>query len=887
MKRIPTSSTKISKAILLVFLAYNPAFSQEQSGIFFDLNNQPLTSVLDTMIDQYDVSVVYQDNFLKDVNISAQCNDCSPDEAIAVLLDRSGLKWTKRNNQYIIVTEKGWDEPYSITGYVKDGETGESIHHANISIQNTYTGTVSNENGFFNIPGVETNICTLMISYIGYELMTLPVQKRNVKNTLLNIFIKPTMITTEDINVTGSQIDIMKMGERISQISYSPRNVAMLPNLGENDVIRSLQLLPGIQSGNAGSAGLYIRGGTPDQNQIILDGMTLYQMDHFFGFVSSINSQAIKDIQVYKGGIPARYGGRINSVIEMTGKHGDMNQSRFSVYTNQISNGFSIQQPFFKRGSFLITHRRTFTDQYRSYFYEKIHNYLSDGSELNIGQEVILKDSTASQDYSPSFSFMDQNAKVIFMPTKQNVISVSYYASEDHLKEQSQFDFENSLYNKYQQKDVTEWMNKGASIRLSHQWKNGSYSQFMYSQTNYNSDHVKSIYSEYDLYDSTIIYDEYLSEDNEINDVTFHLNHDWQIKDNQLQSGIWFSQYATDFNVHQSGDISLIDRNISRDVISVYFQDRMNIMNRGTLDIGLRTSKYSKVQKGYFLPRVALRYELSQSSRFLASWGKHVQYLHRFSNDFISSGSKFVWLLSADSLKIAESEQFILGYQRTFDRLEMNIELYSNEKSNIPNFSVLHHYPNNLYPADAYNSGLLMQGDESSKGIELLLKRTKGPVIGWISYNYGISEWTFNELNGSSAFKANHDRTHDLKTIVMTNIGSWQWTFSWMLFSGTSFTNTDHLSVLEDDIGNVSLISESGFHNRSRLPDSHRLDISVMRSSLWKGYIWEYGLSIFNVYNNKYISHKRYSFASVDTDILVNDVKVMGITPTLFFRISR
>ena len=887
MKRIHTLFTRISQAILLVILASNPAFSIENSGIFFQFNNQPLTTVLDTLIENYNISVVYQDNYLENVNVTAQCDNCSPEEALAVLLDQSELEWSKKNNQYIIVTERGWDDPYNITGYLIDEQTGEFIHHANISIQNTYTGTVSNENGFFNIPGVETNICTLMISYIGYEQEIIPVEKRAARSRLTNISLKPTLITTEDINVTGTQIDIMKMGERISQISYSPRNVAMLPNLGENDVIRSLQLLPGIQSGNTGSAGLYIRGGTPDQNQIILDGMTLYQMDHFFGFVSSINSHAIKDIQVYKGGIPARYGGRINSVIELTGKHGDMNRSRFSLYTNQISNGFSFQQPFLKRGSFLIAHRQTFTDQYRSNFYEKIHNYLSDGSELNIGQEVILKDSTASQDYNPSFSFMDLNAKIMFMPTKQNVLSISFYESEDNLNEDSQFDFENSLYNKYQQKDETKWLNKGASMRLSHQWKNGSYSQFMYSQTNYNSDHVKSIYSEYDLYDSTIIYDEYLSEDNEINDVTFHLNHDWQMKGHQLQSGIWFSQYATDFNVRQSGNISLIDRSISGDVISVYVQDRMDLMNRGTLNYGFRASKFSKKQNGYFLPRIALRYELSQSSRLLASWGRHVQFMHRFSNDFISSGSKFVWLLSEDSLKIAESEQFILGYQRSFDHFEMNIELYSNKKSNIPNFSVLHHYPYNLFPADTYNSGLLMQGDEASRGIELLFKRTKGPVSGWISYNYSISEWTFNELNESKPFTANHDRTHDLKTIIMTNIGNWQWTFSWILFSGNSHTELLDLKVVEDQDGNASLVAETGTYNNSRLPNSHRLDISIMRSSSWKSYLWEYGVSIFNAYNNSYTSHKRYSYATEETDILVNDVKILGITPTIFFRISR
>lgn len=845
-----------------------------------------MTDVLDTLIDQYDISVVYQDSYLQNVNVTAACNNCTEDEAIAKLLEKTGLEWAKRNHQFIIVTEKGWDEPYIIYGNIIDVKTGNFIPHANISILGTYLGAVSNENGFFIISGITTEKCTLTVSYIGYELLYVPIQKRDVRNSIIRIQLYPTVLTSADINVTGNQKDIMILGEQISQISYSPRNVAMLPNLGENDVLRSLQLLPGIQGGNTGSAGLFIRGGTPDQNQIILDGMTLYQTDHFFGFVSSINSQAIKDIQVYKGGIPARYGGRVNSVIEMTGKNGDMIHSRISVFTNQISNGFSFQQPLFKRGSFILTQRRTFTDQFRTDFYKKIHRYLSNGSGLNVGQDVILVDSTATQTYNPKFEFSDLNAKLLMMLTSRDGITISYYSSEDNLTENSSFDFENTSYDHFQQKDNTKWLNDGISLKYSHQWQNAAYSQFLISKSTYHSNHELMTES-ISIINDTLIYNDQRNEQNVIEDISLHFNHKWILFDQLLEGGLWLSDYTTDFAANQQSIITIIDREIKGQILALYFQGKINAYEKGSMNTGFRLSNYSGNDRWSLLPRVSVRYDLSPNKRIMSSWGKHIQYLHRFSNDFISSGSKFVWLLSSDDLNPVEADQFALGYQQTYSDMEFNIEYYYNNKSNIANFSRLHHYPNYLFPADAYDSGLLIQGDEISRGIEILLKGSRGNLQGWMSYNYGVAEWKFDELNGQKVFPSGHDRTHDFKTVMMTNVGAWQLTIAWLYFSGKSFTAKDNLVVLEDEDGNVALEAKPGTFHSSRLPNSHRMDISIMRYVNWKNYNMEFGLSIFNAYNNQYISHKRYTYASKNTDILVNDVDIMGITPTLYFKISR
>lgn len=892
MKRILTSSTNVCLVkILLVFLAQNPVLPQEQNGIFFDVRDEQLNTILDSLINQYQLSIVYQDSYLENVIITTKCSACSETEAIATLLQNTGLQWMKNNNQFIIISEKGWNDPYRLTGYILDKESGEFIPHANISVLNSYFGSVSNENGFYNISGITAEQCTLSVSYIGYASEKVSIRKSEARNTIMRIHLKPMILSSENITVTGNQVDIMKQGEQISQISYSPRNVAMLPNLGENDVLRSLQLLPGIQGGNTGSTGLYIRGGTPDQNLIVLDGMTLYQMDHFFGFVSSINAFAVKDIQVYKGGIPARFGGRVNSVINMTGKNGDMKKTRVSVFSNLLSSGFSLQQPLLNRGSFLLTHRQTFSDKLYTSFYRKIHRFLSEGSGLNVGESVVLIDSTATQTYSPEFQFSDLNAKLTVITSPKGIVSLSYYTSTDNLSENSSYNFDESGNFKYQQKDDTEWLNDGLSLKFSHQWENTAYSQLQLSKSTYNSNHVLMTESVTSLTDTTIVFNDIRDEKNLIEDLTFHFNHDWIINNHRLESGLWYSEFSTEFEVNQEVNqqniIQIIDRKVNARILSLYIQNKIEVFDQVSIITGLRSSNYSIDKKWILLPRVSLRYDFSSKSIIKSAWGRHIQYLHRFSNDFISSGSKFVWLLSVDSLQPVHAEQFVIGYQHIFTDYDLNIEYYYHEKSNIANFSRLHHYPNYLFPADAYRSGLLMLGKEMSQGFEILLNKSRGKINGWLSYNYGIAEWLFDEINEMNPFPTNHNRTHDFKMITMTHFGPWQFTFSWLYFSGRAYTEDKNLIIYEDEDGNVALEAKPGTVNSARLPDSHRLDMSILRNSTWAGLKWEYGLSLFNVYNNKYISHKRYTFSSQDTDILVNNVEIMGVTPTLFLKISR
>jgi hypothetical protein len=200
-------------------------------------------------------------------------------------------------------------EKVNLKGYVKDEKSGETLPYANVSLKGTNLGTASNVSGYFVLVNVPAGLCTLRVSYIGYETVELPVQAKK-DLAALTIKMKAIIIEGEEVEVTAEKLQTMEVSETVSELRMSPKEIAKLPAIAEVDIFRSLQLLPGISAVNDGNAGLYIRGGTPDQNLVLFDGMTIYNVDHFFGFISAFNADAVKDVRVFKGGFPAKFGGR-------------------------------------------------------------------------------------------------------------------------------------------------------------------------------------------------------------------------------------------------------------------------------------------------------------------------------------------------------------------------------------------------------------------------------------------------------------------------------------------------------------------------------------------------------------------------------------------------
>ena len=281
---------------------------------------------------------------------------------ISFFTAKSYANYFNSNLTSFLLGDKTQMNQITISGVVKDKESGETLPFANVFIKDTNIGTTTNGDGFFTLFNVPSENSTIQVQYLGYKVETLTLTKEIVKDKI-TILLAPDFNKLDEVVInTDSRQQIIKMNENVSQISLSPKRLASIPNLGEKDIFRALQLLPGVSGTNESSAGLYVRGGTPDQNLVLLDGFTVYHVDHFYGFFSAFNSDAIKDIQLFKGGFPAEYGGRISSVMDLTGKRGNINKVSFSGGLSLVSANATLEIPIGEKANLLLAGRRSYTD---------------------------------------------------------------------------------------------------------------------------------------------------------------------------------------------------------------------------------------------------------------------------------------------------------------------------------------------------------------------------------------------------------------------------------------------------------------------------------------------------------------------------------------------
>ena len=837
--------------------------------------NKPLNLAIDSLVSTYDLNIVYQDKIINNITINSICKNCNSDEAIKSLLKNTSLDWKKNKYQYIIINNK---INKTISGYIIDAKSGEYIPHANIYVKDSYLGTMSDEYGFFNISGNIDKADTLIISYIGYH----PLKIVNNVNDDANYYeIMPKILGVETINIFGEKIEFLQRSSSHGELAFSPRHITNLPNIGESDVFRSLQLLPGIQMGNSGFAGLFIRGGTPDQNRIILDGMTVYQVDHFFGFFSSINSNIVKDVQIYKSSFPAKFGGGISSIIDITGKSGSTKKQKLDLFTNMLSAGFTYQKPLSKRGSLILSARRSFTDQYQTKLYDKIHDFLISGSGLNIGSELPSDSLSYSSQYLPNFYFYDINGKFTYLPTEKDIISISFYEGRDYLGEEKTFDFPSDTIGVDQVKtnERTRWGNNGLSGKWLHRWSEKLTTQLFLSDTKYLSNHLLNSYWSLD----TSITPVYLSKDkNQIIDQTSRINVTYNTGKNHLiELGLAKTIYTTDYSLDLGDSIIFINEKIKGSLIEGYVQDRWIVSPNMELLLGLRSEKFSKGNTIFIDPRLSASYHISDRLSLKVSGSRAHQFLNRFSNDVITNGSKFVWLIPNKHMEPMGSIQKNFGIEYDSPDIFFGFDLYNKNVSNISDFSQF------VFPIDVYSessNNLTFQGEGKSTGFELFFHKKNGKLKGWASYNYGTIQCKFPELNGGEVFLADHDRTHELKSALISSIGKWTLSITGLISSGRVFTPNNNLMIRENENANYTLQAEPGTRNSKRLPIVQRIDLSLNRSMYFMEKNLDIGISIFNVFDRNNISHRSYNLF-VDP-FITTDVIMLGFTPTVSIQLG-
>ncbi|MCD6116044.1 TonB-dependent receptor [bacterium] len=781
-----------------------------------------------------------------------------------------------------------------IKGYVIDAKSGEALPYANIRLKGTNRGTTTNTDGYFVLVDVPIGKCSIQVNYIGYISKIIEVKNTYAGITPLIIGMKPTVIALQGVTVTAQAEMLDVSAKQVSQVTFSPRQLSSLPNIGEVDIFRTMQLLPGISGANEGESGLYVRGGTPDQNLILFDGMTIYHVDHFFGFFSAFNTDAIKDIQLIKGGFPAKYGGRLSSVINLTGKTGNKNKRQFGFGANLLSANAYFETPVFNKGTFLIAGRRSYTDFIRSSLYDNIYGFVTgDDSGGIVGGQVSRKGGRAgaqSAEFLPSFYFYDFNSKLTLNLSSKDIINFSIYSGKDNLDKSQDYSNMPLKFSGTEESttlkttDYTRWGNMGFSGKWSRQWQDRFHTDMLLAYSKYFSDFDRTR----NLSDNTPVVDDSVSnvhgfsfaskEDNTVNDLTFRLDADWFVtKSHTLNFGFETSQFDSKYLATLNDTTEILNKANNSLQYSLYLQDRWKVKS-AELTLGLRSIYYQETaRKLYLEPRASINIPLTDKIQLKGAWGHYHQFVNRIINEKVSEGSTDFWFLADDNLKPSFAEHYICGLSYENNHYVFSADAYYKDLDNLIEFS-------RRYNSKANYNDRFFIGTGVAKGLEFLAQKKRGKLTGWVGYTLGKVEHTFPAFNNGKPFPASHDRRHEVNIVAKYNWGPWTFSTTWVFASGKAYTAPEsqyYLDLLNGETESYIHVSDK---NSNRLLDYHRLDLSISRKFESNKLATEMGISVFNAYNHKNVWYREYNLDT--TPITITDALMLGFTPTVYFKMK-
>ena len=770
----------------------------------------------------------------------------------------------------------------TLSGYITDSKSGEAIIGARVSVPSLKQGTITNSYGFYSLT-IESGIHEFEFKSIGLDTEIKQIDLTN--DVILNLEMGSKLTELQEVKVNakkGENINSTKIG----QIELNINEIKTLPAfMGEVDIIKTIQLLPGVSSVSEGGQGFYVRGGGPDQNLVLLDEGVVYNAAHLFGFFSVFNADAVKSVNLIKGGIPANYGGRMSSVLEVNMNEGNNKKFKVKGGIGVIASRLTIEGPLKKeKGSFIISARRTYID---------------------LLMKAAIPDSSAFS--GSGYYFYDLNLKLNYKLGEKDRIFLSGYYGKD------QFTFGNKDDNF---KVNMPWGNGIAALRWNHLFTN----KLFLNLTTTFSDYKFSFGSEQDQF--KIALNSGVRDLGAKADFSYFPNTRHKIK--------WGLDYIyhtfTPASVTASSEDIVFDTGEAQKLFShesaIYLLDEFDVNEKLKINAGLRYSMYQHVgpftrfvkgdiskpdstieySKGDLIkfyhglePRISARWLLGEKSSIKAGFTYNYQYVHLASLSAVSLPTD-IWYPSTDLAKPQKGWQGSVGYFRNFnnDKYEVSVELYYKGMKNLVEFK------EGALPGDNVNDNtdnLLVYGQGWAYGAEFFIKKSFGKLTGWVGYTLAKTERKFPDLNNGNVFPAKYDRRHDLSVVAGYKLND-RWTFGAAFIYATGNTLTLPSSWYVQD---QNLLFNYGSRNSSRMAPYHRLDISITfydkaykirhdettgeEIQVKRKFRSNCAFSIYNVYNRAnpffvYVDNDG-NFLNGNFDIQVKQVTLFPIIPSL------
>jgi hypothetical protein len=752
----------------------------------------------------------------------------------------------------------------TISGYIEDQENSEKLIGATVIDQGTKYGAQTNVYGFYSITLPKSESYTLSFNYLGYESKQIVVYPK--RDTLINTTLSTKIVLKEVVISSEKSVRIEERTE-MSRITIPISQIKNMPALfGEVDILKSLQLLPGVQKGSEGSAGIYVRGGGPDQNLILLDAVPVYNATHLFGFFSVFNADAISNVELIKGGFPARFGGRLSSVIDITMKDGNKQKFKVNGGIGIISSRLTIEGPILKnKSSFIVSARRTYID---------------------LLARPLIK--AQAQGNVFGYYFYDVNAKVNYTVTDKDRIYLSFYNGKDKAygnTKESYFS-DNSTYTNENSFGIN-WGNTIAAIRWNKIIGSKLFSNTTATYTKYNFNTQNKNSSVKKENNNVVNKEDYLQKYfSGVYDWAIRQNFDYMLNHNNLiRFGATYTYHTFEpgsqqykiQDIQNTQDTTFGLKNIFASEASVYIEDEIRFTKKIKANIGLHQAFFSVEKRNYFSlqPRISVNYNFYPGWALKASYAQMVQFLHLLTNGSIGLPTD-LWVPATKQIAPQISKQGAMGVAHTIaDEYEFSIETYYKHMQNVIEYK---EGTSSLFSSADWQKNITT-GQGWSYGAEFFIQKKAGKNTGWIGYTLSWTNRQFDQKNFGVPYPYKYDRRHDIGITYSRKISSkYDFSCNWVFGTGSAFTLALQEYAAAPNINGVFnnniFFSQGGFGTQSeavtpylsslnnlRMAPYHRLDIGVNAHLINKWGTSTWNFSVYNAYNraNPYFYYMGYN----------------------------
>jgi hypothetical protein len=728
-------------------------------------------------------------------------------------------------------TSSGKPDSYRVTlnGYVRDSLSGELIIGATITINGQGKGVTSNQYGFYSIT-LDSGVYNLSVTHVSYMQKLIEVVFDTDKSFNFDLFPRSSL-NTEVVVYANRRRDANVKNAEMGRIDLSINRVKNVPAfMGEVDILKVIQLLPGVRNAGEGNAGFYVRGGGPDQNLIMLDDAVVYNTGHLFGFFSIFNSDAIKNASLIKGGMPAQYGGRLSSVLDVAMKDGNINQFQGEGGIGLIASRLSLQGPIVKnKSSFMVSARRTYIDAIMKPFVKETSDF-----------------------YGSGYYFYDLNAKVNYKFSEKDRLYLSGYFGRDV------FDFNNV---KRSFRSNIPWGNSTATLRWNH-----VFNKRLFANTT-------AVYNNYKFKFEAAQNNFELSLASGIRDLNLKTDFDYYpLPQHKIKFGAQYTYHKFIPNILSGKQDSVIfqpnnETEKYANELAAYVQDDWEVSDKIKVNYGIRWSSFTQIGPytkyvrdvdgnkldstvynsfepvktyGGFEPRITIRYAVNDETSLKAAVNRNYQYIHLVSN----AGSTLptdLWVPSTYIVKPQISWQYTVGLFKNFaeNKYETSVEIYYKQMKNQVEYSE-GYTPSLKDPEEEF-----VFGNGWSYGAEFFINKTRGKLNGWIGYTLSWTYRKFPDLNDGEKFSARYDRRHDMSIVANYDPGK-KWRFGAVFVYGTGAATTmpERFYIVEG-----VLTQEFSRVNQYRLDPYHRLDLSATYTPVPKKKRKVQSSWVFSIYN--------------------------------------